>query len=54
MRDLVIILLLLFIVLASFKLGLLAGQEIVMTEAFQRKVAVECVGVKGYYWECEP
>jgi uncharacterized YccA/Bax inhibitor family protein len=24
-----------------------------MKEAFERGYAVQCVGIEGYYWECE-
>lgn len=38
-------------------LGLSAGTESgknrILREAFERGYAVQCLGVKGYYWECE-
>lgn len=33
--------------------GEINGYEKAMTEAFERGIATECVGVSGYYWECK-
>lgn len=39
--------------LFSFFVGAGMGTSIKMSEAFERGLAVECLGEKGYHWECE-
>jgi hypothetical protein len=38
----------------AFVAGQLSGQRIAMAEAFNRGLAVQCPGVTGHHWECEP
>ena len=43
---------LLFVVL-SFGLVIPNAKNNVMREAYERGHAVQCLGITGYYWECE-
>jgi hypothetical protein len=38
----------------AFVAGQSSGQRIAMAEAFNRGLAVQCPGVTGHHWECEP
>jgi hypothetical protein len=44
------------VMLASIILGLVFGESLtrteLMTEAYNRGHAVQCLGRTGYYWEC--
>lgn len=37
----------------GIKIGIMQGTYDMEVEAFSRGYMVECVGVEGYYWECE-
>lgn len=39
--------------LFAFAFGFDKGKAVAKKEAFERGAAVQCVGKKGYFWECE-
>lgn len=41
------------LLIAMFFVGAGFASNKIMTEAFERGYAVECLGKQGYYWECE-
>lgn len=51
--DFIPIVLAITIVLGLFVGGMLAGAYSVKTEAFERGHMVQCIGKRGYHWECE-
>jgi hypothetical protein len=48
---------LIFVLSASalaFAMGEWRGERLAMVDAFNRGLAVQCPGVTGHHWECEP
>lgn len=42
-----------FVGIVSLAAGDTLGRDAVMQQAFDRGYAVQCLGERGYHWECE-